>query len=60
MNPETEGTEEQGPNRVPFVNDPGKPANGKLGGNAWAGQGPEAVDEDEDEDEEEEESGLPD
>ncbi|MBA1200588.1 hypothetical protein G7009_02100 [Pseudomonas capeferrum] len=24
MNPETEGTEEQGPNRIPYVNDPGK------------------------------------
>lgn len=24
---ETEGSEEKGPSRVPFVNDPGKPAN---------------------------------
>ncbi len=26
MNPETAGTEEQGPNRVPFINDPDKPS----------------------------------
>lgn len=32
MNPLTEGTEEQGPSGVPFVNDPAKPANqGKPG-----------------------------
>ncbi|WP_040262907.1 hypothetical protein [Pseudomonas massiliensis] len=27
MNPQTEGTEQQGPSGVPFVNDPAKPAN---------------------------------
>jgi len=26
MNPETAGTEEQGPSGVPFINDPEKPA----------------------------------
>ncbi|WP_263263780.1 hypothetical protein [Pseudomonas sp. RIT-PI-S] len=30
MNPNTDGTEEQGPSRVPFVNDPAKPANAKV------------------------------
>ena len=30
MNPETEGTEEQGPNRVPYVNDPGKRPRGGV------------------------------
>lgn len=26
MQPETEGLEEQGPSRIPFINDPRKPA----------------------------------
>jgi hypothetical protein len=30
MNPQTEGTEQQGPSGVPFVNDPAKPANDGL------------------------------
>lgn len=30
MNPNTEGTEEQGPSGVPFVNDPAKPANAGI------------------------------
>lgn len=31
MIPQTQGTEEQGPSGVPFVNDPAKPANGGKG-----------------------------
>ncbi len=30
MNPQTQGTEQQGPSGVPFVNDPAKPANAKV------------------------------
>ncbi|MDO7902338.1 hypothetical protein ACE1YR_08525 [Pseudomonas sp. K1(2024)] len=30
MQPETEGLEEQGPSRVPFINDPRKPASPAL------------------------------
>lgn len=30
MNPQTEGTEQQGPSGVPFINDPAKPANQQI------------------------------